>query len=91
MAWQLTPVFLPGESRQQESLVGTDHGVTKSRTQLKRLSTQHRQDKYRYSLIKLMNTDSTDDTNKTFKKAGKLLENTTLKKYCHDKINDFWL
>ena len=38
-----------------------------------------------------MNTDSTDDTNKTFKKAGKLLENTTLKKYCHDKINDFWL
>ena len=33
--WQHTPVFLPGESHGQ----ATVHGVTKSRTQLKRLST----------------------------------------------------
>ena len=31
-AWQLTPVFLPGKSHGQRSLVGyTVHGVTKSR------------------------------------------------------------
>ena len=35
-AWQLTPVFLPGESRGQGSLA-----VTKSQTKLKRLSTAH--------------------------------------------------
>ena len=34
-AWQLTPVFLPEESHGQRSLGAT---VTKSRTQLKRLS-----------------------------------------------------
>ena len=27
-AWQPTPVFLPGESHGQRSLVGTVHGVT---------------------------------------------------------------
>ena len=33
--WQPTPVFLPGESHGQRSLVGyTVHGVTKSRTRL---------------------------------------------------------
>ena len=35
-AWQSTPVFLPGLSHRQRSLVGTVHGVAKSRTQLKR-------------------------------------------------------
>ena len=35
--WQPTPVFLPGESQGQRSLVGGRHGVTQSRTRLKRL------------------------------------------------------
>ena len=35
--WQTTPVFLPGESQGQRSLVGC-YGVAQSRTQLKRLS-----------------------------------------------------
>ena len=35
-AWQPTPVFLPGESHGQKSLVG---GIAKTRTRLKRLST----------------------------------------------------
>ena len=39
-AWQPTPVFLPGESRGQRSLVGYRHGVAKSRTQLSNL--EHR-------------------------------------------------
>ena len=39
-AWQPAPVFLPGESHGQRSLVGYSLWVTKSRTQLKRLSTQ---------------------------------------------------
>ena len=38
-AWQPTPVFLPGESHGQSSLVGTVHGVAKSQTQLKWLNT----------------------------------------------------
>ena len=29
-AWQLTPVFLPGESHGQRSLVGYRHGVAES-------------------------------------------------------------
>ena len=39
--WQPTPVFLPGESHGQRSLVGYSpyHRVAKSRTQLKQLST----------------------------------------------------
>ena len=37
-AWQPTPVFLPGKSHGQRSLVGP-HRVSKSRTRLKRLST----------------------------------------------------
>ena len=36
--WQPTPVFLPGESQGQGSLVGCRYGVTQSRTRLKRLS-----------------------------------------------------
>ena len=32
--WQPTPVFLPGKSHGQRSLVATVHGVTKSQTQL---------------------------------------------------------
>ena len=36
--WQPTPVFLPGESQQQGSLVAAVYGVTQSRTRLKRLS-----------------------------------------------------
>ena len=34
-AWQPTPVFLPGESHRQRSLVGYVHGVPKSWTWLK--------------------------------------------------------
>ena len=37
--WQPTPVFLPEESHGQRNLVGYVHGVAKSRTWLKRLST----------------------------------------------------
>ena len=37
-AWQPTPVFLPGDSQGQRSLVGTVHGITKSQTQLKGFS-----------------------------------------------------
>ena len=37
-AWQTSPVFLPGESPGQGTLVGIVLGVTKSRTQLKGLS-----------------------------------------------------
>ena len=37
-AWQTTPVFLPGESHGQRSLVDVFYGVAKSRTQLKQLS-----------------------------------------------------
>ena len=36
--WQPTPVFLPGESHGQRSLVGCSHGVAQSWTRLKRLS-----------------------------------------------------
>ena len=36
--WQPTPVFLPGESQGQGSLVGCYHGVAQSRTRLKWLS-----------------------------------------------------
>ena len=36
--WQPTPVFLPGESQGQGSLVGCRLGVTQSRTRLKWLS-----------------------------------------------------
>ena len=36
--WQPTPVFLPGESQGQGSLVGCRLGVAQSRTRLKRLS-----------------------------------------------------
>ena len=34
-AWQPTPIFLPGESHEQRSLMGTVHGVTESWTWLK--------------------------------------------------------
>ena len=37
--WQLTPVFLPGESHEQRSLAGLVHSVAKSRVRLKWLST----------------------------------------------------
>ena len=37
--WQLTPVFLPGEPHGQRSLVATIHGIAKSWTRLKWLST----------------------------------------------------
>jgi len=40
--WQPTPVFLPGESQGQRSLVGCLCGVTQSRTRLKRLSSGSR-------------------------------------------------
>ena len=38
-AWQPTPILLPGESHGQRSWWATVHGVTKSRTLLKQLST----------------------------------------------------
>ena len=41
--WQPTPVFLPGESQGQGSLVGCVYGVAQSRTQLKWLSSSSRQ------------------------------------------------
>ena len=40
--WQPTPVFLPGESQGQGSLVGCRLWVTQSRTRLKRLSSSSR-------------------------------------------------
>ena len=36
--WQPTPVFLPGESQGQQSLVAAIYGVAQSQTRLKRLS-----------------------------------------------------
>ena len=39
--WQPTPVFLPGESQGQRSLVAAIYGVTQSQTQLKRLSREY--------------------------------------------------
>ena len=38
--WQPTPVFCPGESMDRGAWQATIHRVTKSQTQLKRLSTQ---------------------------------------------------
>ena len=38
-AWQPTPVLLTGESHGQRSLRATVHGITKSQTRLKQLST----------------------------------------------------
>ena len=40
--WQPTPVFLPGESQKQRSLVGCCLGVAQSRTRLQRLSSSSR-------------------------------------------------
>ena len=40
--WQPAPVFLPGESHGQRSLVAMVHRIEKSRTRLKRLSTNIR-------------------------------------------------
>ena len=40
-AWQPTPVFLPGESHGQRSLLGYSPWGAKSQTRLKRLSTAH--------------------------------------------------
>ena len=37
--WQPTPVFLPGESRGQSSVVGYSPGVSKSQTRLKQMNT----------------------------------------------------
>ena len=39
-AWQLTPLYLLGESQRQRSLVGYNQGVAKSWAQLKQLSMQ---------------------------------------------------
>ena len=39
MAWQSTPVFLPGESHDRGDCRATEHGVAKSQTWLNRLST----------------------------------------------------
>ena len=37
--WQPTPIFLPGKSQGHRSLLGTDHGVAKSQTQLNNYTT----------------------------------------------------
>ena len=39
--WQPTPVFLPGESQGQGSLVAAVYGVAQSQTRLKRLSSSN--------------------------------------------------
>ena len=39
-AWQLTPVFLPGESHERGAWQATAHRVQKSQTHLRRLSTR---------------------------------------------------
>ena len=36
--WQPTPVFLPGESQRQRSLLGAVYGATQSRTRLRNLA-----------------------------------------------------
>ena len=41
--WQPTPIFSPGESTDRGAWRPTVHGVAKSRTQLKQLSSQHAQ------------------------------------------------
>ena len=38
--WQLTPVFFPGKSHEQRSLVGYSQGVTKSRSCLSNYASQ---------------------------------------------------
>ena len=45
--WQLTPVFLPGESQGWQSLVGCRLWVSQSRTQLKRLSSSSSSSHYK--------------------------------------------
>ena len=37
--WQPTPIFLPGKSQGHRILLGTDHGVAKSQTQLNNYTT----------------------------------------------------
>ena len=49
--WQPTPVFLPGESQGQRSLVGCRLWVAQSRTQLKRLSSSISSSIPKYVLI----------------------------------------
>ena len=44
--WQPTPVFLPGESQGQGSLMGCVYGVAQSRTRLKWLSSSSTASKY---------------------------------------------
>ena len=53
-AWQLTPVFLPGESYEQRSLAGYSPQVTKSRTQLKQVSTAQHTLEYKYLFVNLI-------------------------------------
>jgi len=48
MAWQPTPVFLPGESHRQRALRATVHGVTKSKTLLSNQA-QHTSQPMNYS------------------------------------------
>ena len=45
-AWQPTPVFLPGESRDRGAWWATVHGVTESQTRLKWLSTHARKNHF---------------------------------------------
>jgi len=51
--WQPTPVFLPGESQGQESLVSAVYGVAQSRTRLKWLSSSSITDSKVMNLSKL--------------------------------------
>ena len=51
-AWKPSAAFLPGESHGQRSVVGYSHRVAKNHTQLKQLSTHHRE-QYRSFFKKL--------------------------------------
>ena len=49
--WQLTPVFLPGESQRRGSLVGCRLWVAQSRTRLKQLSSSSMRSRHAGSVI----------------------------------------
>ena len=49
--WQPTPVFLPGESQGQRSLVAAIYGVTQSQTWLKRLSSSSSSSRHSYRVM----------------------------------------
>ena len=56
MAWQLTPIFLPGESHEQKNLEVCNRGVTKTGTWVKRLSTHSSEELIKATQISLLKT-----------------------------------